>query len=358
MEQSVRLEKYYLKALNLLKQMISIPSISTQEHKTADLIEGFLKSDGFTTNRKNNNVWVSSFLSDKLPTILLNSHHDTVKPSSSWTVDPFTPVEKDGKLFGLGSNDAGGPLVCMMMAFYYLSQKSDRKYNLIYSATGEEENTGINGVKSIIDDLGKIDLAIVGEPTQMQMAVAEKGLMVLDCKTAGKSGHAARNEGINAIYKAIEDIKWFQEFQFPKESEINGKVKMSVTIINAGSQHNVVPDNCNYTVDVRTNEHYLNEQALEIIRSHMKYSTIVPRSLDHNSSSISIEHPIVKRGIETGLSTYGSPTTSDQAVIGCTSIKIGPGDSARSHTADEYIGLDEIKNGIDVYIRLMDKLIL
>ena len=338
----------------MLKQLIAIPSVSGEEDKTADLIEKCLISDGFSVHRKNNNLWVTSFISNDLPTVLLISHHDTVKPSPSWTQDPFTPVEQDGKLYGLGSNDAGGSLVSLMMVFYCLAPIKDRAYNLIFAATAEEERTGINGVKSILSVLGKIDLALVGEPTQMQMAVAEKGLMVLDCKARGKAGHAARSEGINAIYSAINDILWFEDFQFPKESVLTGKVKMSVTMINAGSQHNIIPDECNYTVDVRTNEHYTNEQVLDIIRSNMKNSTIVPRSLHHNSSSISIQHSIVKQGLAIGLSTYGSPTTSDQTVMRLTSVKIGPGDSARSHTADEYIYLDEIKEGINIYIRLLE----
>ena len=346
-------DKYYDKAVELLKKLIAIPSISRQEDKTAELIDRFLTSEGFSVHHEKNNIWVTSVISNDLPTILLISHHDTVKPSSTWTLDPYFPLEKDGKIFGLGSNDAGASLVCLMMTFIYLAPKKDRAYNLIYAATAEEEVMGTKGVKSILNDLGKIDLAIAGEPTQMQMAVAEKGLMVLDCKTDGKAGHAARNEGINAIYKAISDILWFQDFQFPKRSELSGKVKMSVTMINAGSQHNIIPDECNYTVDVRTNEFYTNQQALDIIRSNVKYSTIVPRSLHHNSLCISLQHPVVKRGMEIGLSTYSSPTTSDQTVMRLTSMKIGPGDSARSHTADEYIYLDEIKQGINIYIKLL-----
>jgi acetylornithine deacetylase len=346
-------DKYFDKAVTLLKQLISTPSVSRQEDKTAGILNRFLTSEGFSVHQGNNNIWVTSVISNDLPTILLISHHDTVKPSPSWSLDPFSPVEKDGKLFGLGSNDAGASLVSLMMTFFYLAPIKDRAYNLIFAATAEEEVMGSNGVKSILKDLGKIDLAIVGEPTQMQMAVAEKGIMVLDCKTAGKAGHAARNEGINAISRAITDILWFKDFQFPKESELSGKVKMSVTIINAGSQHNIIPDECNYTVDVRTNEYYSNEQALDIIRSNMKYSTVTPRSLHHNSLCIPMQHPIVKRGLEIGLSAFGSPTTSDQTVMRLTSVKIGPGDSARSHTADEYIYPDEIKQGINIYIKLL-----
>lgn len=351
-------ESYYEKAISFLKQLIAIPSISMQEDRSAELIDQFLSSDGYSVHHKKNNIWVNSFISDDLPTILLNSHHDTVHPSPSWTIDPFTPIEQDGKLYGLGSNDAGASLVSQMMAFYLLTQKRDRAYNLIYSATAEEENTGANGVKSILNDLGKIDLAIIGEPTLMQMAVAEKGLMVLDCRTTGIAGHAARYEGVNAIYRAIQDIQWFQNFQFPKESELSGKVKMSVTVIHAGVQHNVVPDECKYVVDVRTNEFYSNEQALEIIRSTIKNSEVVPRSLQNNSSFIPLNHPLVRRGQELGLSSYGSPTTSDQAVMRLTSMKIGPGDSARSHTANEFVYLEEIKQGIDVYFKLLDHLVI
>lgn len=348
---------YFEEAVELLKQLISIPSVSKQEDKTADLIYKYLSDKGFSVNRKGNNIWVNSILNPNFPTVLLNSHHDTVKASSSWTMDPLTPAIIDGKLFGLGSNDAGASVVSQMAAFFQLVGDTNRKYNIIYSATAEEEITGLGGVISILPDLGKIDLAIVGEPTKMQMAVAEKGLMVLDCKAKGKAGHAARNEGVNAIYNAVEDISWFQTFSFPQVSNLLGKVKTSVTLINAGTQHNVVPDECSFVVDVRTNEFYSNEQALEIIRSNMKKSEVIPRSIRHNSSKIPLDHPLVKKGIEIGLTYYGSPTTSDQAVIRLVSMKIGPGDSARSHTANEFIVLDEIKEGIDIYIKLLKDLI-
>jgi acetylornithine deacetylase len=245
-----------------------------------------------------------------------------------------------------------------MFAFFHLANDKNRPYNLIFSATGEEEISGKGGIESILPDLGKIDLAIVGEPTQMQMAVAERGLMVLDCKTKGKTGHAARNEGINAIYLAIDDIKWFRSFKFPNESPLLGPVKMSVTLINAGSQHNVVPDECTYIVDVRTNEFYKNQEAYEIVRQHVKHSEVTPRSLNLNSSCIALNHPLVKRGLDLGLKYFGSPTSSDQKKIPYPSIKIGPGDSARSHTADEFIYIEEIKQGIDVYIKLLENLFL
>ena len=343
-------------AIDFLCRLIAIPSLSREEDQTASLIESFLKEQGCITFRKGNNVWVRSFIDERLPVVLLNSHHDTVKPVASWTRDPFTATIDDGKLYGLGSNDAGASLVSLMMTFLHLAGQKNRDYNLVFAATAEEEITGKNGIALILDELGPLDLAIVGEPTQMQMAVAEKGLMVLDCETSGKTGHAARDEGINAIYLAMEDIGWFRNFKFPFTSPLLGEVKMTVSVINSGYQHNIVPDSCKYVVDVRTNEYYKNAEALAIVRDHMKHSTVIPRSTHINSSSISIEHPLVQRGLSLGLVTYGSPTTSDQARIPYTSIKIGPGDSARSHTADEYIVTDEIRYGIETYIRLMDNL--
>lgn len=344
------------KALKLLKKLISTPSVSREEDKTAGLIFDFLKSEGVHPKRRNNNVWVTSILSDNKPTILLNSHHDTVKPAASWTVDPFTPLEKDGKLMGLGSNDAGAPLVSLLIAFLEFHKNKDRPFNLILAASAEEEVSGKNGIESILAELGPVDLAIVGEPTKMQMAVAEKGLMVLDCIAKGVSGHAARNEGVNAIYQAMNDIDWFRTFKFPLESNLLGPVKMSVTQINAGTQHNVVPDTCSYVVDVRTNECYRNEEALQLIRRFAKNSEVTARSTRINSSFIPLEHPLVQRGISLGLNYFGSPTTSDQALIPCTSIKIGPGDSARSHTADEFIYPHEIEQGIETYIKLLSGL--
>ena len=341
-------------AVELLCRLIAVPSISRMEELTADIIESFLKERGCTTFRKGNNIYVRSDIDDRLPVILLNSHHDTVKPVTSWTRDPFTPTIENGRLYGLGSNDAGASLVSLMMTYLHFVEQKDRNFNLIFAATAEEEITGKNGIALIMDDIGQLDLAVVGEPTQMQMAVAEKGLMVIDCKTVGKTGHAAREEGINAIYLALEDIEWFRKFKFPLCSQLLGEVKMTVSVINAGYQHNIVPDSCNYVVDVRTNERYSNEEALAIIRANMKHSDVIPRSTYINSSSIPVEHPFVQRGISLGLKTLGSPTTSDQARIPYTSVKIGPGDSARSHTADEYVTIDEIHNGIDTYIRLLN----
>ena len=343
----------YQTAVALLCRLIATPSVSREEDKTACIIESFLKEQGCTVFRKGNNVWVQSTINERLPVILLNSHHDTVKPVASWMRDPITPTIEDGKLYGLGSNDAGASLVSLMMTFLHLAEQKDRNYNLIFAATAEEEITGKNGIALILDDLRPIDLAIVGEPTQMQMAVAEKGLMVLDCETAGKTGHAARNEGVNAIYLALDDIEWFRNFKFPLSSPLLGEIKMTVSVINAGYQHNIVPDSCQYVTDVRTNEYYKNADALTIIRENMKHSKVTPRSTHINSSSIPMDHPLVQRGLSLGLTAFGSPTTSDQARIPYTSIKIGPGDSARSHTADEYILLDEIQNGIDIYTQLL-----
>ena len=343
-------------AIDLLCRLIATPSLSRGEDQTAGIIEAFLKEQGCATFRKGNNVWVRSIIDDRLPVILLNSHHDTVKPVASWTRDPFSPTIENGRLYGLGSNDAGASLVSLMMTFLHFEKQKDRNFNLIYAATAEEEITGKNGIALILDDISPLDLAIVGEPTQMQMAVAEKGLMVLDCETVGKTGHAARNEGVNAICLALDDIEWFRNFRFQFSSPLLGEVKMTVSVINAGYQHNIVPDSCKYVVDVRTNEFYKNEEALDVIRANMKHSNITPRSTHINSSSIPMEHPLVQRGLSLGLTAFGSPTTSDQARIPYPSVKIGPGDSARSHTADEYIMPEEIRNGIDLYIQLLNGL--
>lgn len=337
----------------LLKKMIGIPSFSGEENKVADLMVDTLAKYGFPAERKGNNVWAKSPGFDPLkPTILLDAHIDTVKPNGSWETDPFTPVVKDGKLYGLGSNDTGGSVVAMLAAFLQLTSVP-QAYNLIWLASAEEENTGKGGIQSMISELGKIDLALIGEPTGMQAAIAEKGLMVVDCVSRGKSGHAARNEGINAIYEALSDIEWFRTCQLEKESELLGKVKMTVTGIQAGTLHNVVPAECRFMVDIRVNEHYSNTDVYEFICRHVK-SEVTPRSFSLNSSSISTEHPFVKRCQALGISLYGSPTTSNQAVIPYTSLKIGPGDSARSHTANEYICLEEIGQGIKMFIELLD----
>lgn len=340
-------------AIELLKKMISIPSFSREESGVADLMVETLKKYGYTASRTGNNVWAKSLHWDgEKPVILLDAHIDTVKPNGNWETDPFMPVVKEGKLYGLGSNDTGGSVVSMLTAFLTLSAK-EQPYNLIWLASAEEENTGKGGIQSVIEELGRVDLALVGEPTGMQAAVAEKGLMVIDCVAKGKSGHAARNEGINAIYQALPDIEWFRTFQFPEESSLLGKVKMTVTGINAGTLHNVVPAECKFMVDIRINEYYSNQEVFDTIRQHVQ-SEVAPRSFLLNSSSIAEDHPVVVRCKALGLTTYGSPTTSNQAVIPFTSLKIGPGDSARSHTANEYIGLQEIEEGIDIFINLLD----
>ena len=341
--------------IELLKQLIETPSYSRDEGAAADLMRSFLIKHkvSFCTNK--NNTWATHGLFDgSKPVVLLNSHIDTVKPTKNWDSDPLRAILDNGKLTGLGSNDAGGPLVALLAAFMYLKE-TEQPYDLIFAATAEEEVSGSEGIASILDELGKVDLAIVGEPTQMQMAIAEKGLMVLDGEVKGLAGHAARNEGINAIYEALPVIEWFKNHQFPKVSDILGPVKMSLTQIEAGTQHNVVPSVCKFVVDVRVNECYSNKELFELIQKK-NLCEIKARSFRLNSSSISKEHPLVKRGIELGLSTFGSPTMSDQALMPFTSVKIGPGDSARSHTANEYIYLDEIKQGIEIYIKLLNGL--
>lgn len=352
------LEQITNNSIELLKKLISAPSFSREEDQTASLIETYLQDQGIKTNRKLNNVWATNKYFDAAkPTILLNSHHDTVKPNSGYTRDPFSPDLENGKLFGLGSNDAGGCLVSLIATFLHFYDHENLKYNIFLAATAEEEISGINGLELILPELGKLDFAIVGEPTQMQLAIAERGLLVLDCITEGKSGHAAREEGDNAIYKALKDIEWFRTYRFAKESELFGAIKMNVTIIEAGSQHNVVPASCKFTVDVRVTDAYSNEEALKIIRNNVSCK-VTPRSVRLKPSSISKDHPIVKAGISMGRETYGSPTTSDQAMLDIPSLKMGPGDSARSHMADEFIYVDEIKEGVEMYIKMLEKILI
>lgn len=344
-------------AIELLKQLISIPSFSREEKDVADAFQKSIEELGHAVYRKDNNLWLLSAGFDlSKPTILLNSHIDTVKPVSAWTLDPFTTIEKDGKLFGLGSNDAGASVVSLFEAFCMLTEKG-QTYNLIFAASAEEEVSGANGLESLLKELPKIDVAIVGEPTGMQLAVAEKGLMVLDCTASGKAGHAARNEGDNAMYKALQDIEWFKNYRFAKVSDELGEVKMSVTMINAGTQHNVVPDSCTFVVDVRSNECYSNEELLKEIQAKVQ-SDVKARSTRLNSSSIDKNHALVKRGLELGLTTFGSPTLSDQALMPFPSLKMGPGDSARSHTADEFIYLQEIEEAVKVYVEMLDGLLI
>ena len=342
-------------AVALLQQLIAIPSLSREETTAADFLERYIELKGYVVSRKDNNIWMLSPGFDPLrPTILLNSHIDTVKPVAGWVHDPFIPLLENGKLLGLGSNDAGASVVSLLYAFFYLTQRQ-QAYNLIFAASAEEEISGKNGIESLLQELPKINFAIVGEPTQMNMAVAEKGLMVLDCTATGIAGHAARNEGDNAIYKAIEDIEWFRTFEFPKKTDLLGPVKMSVTQISAGTQHNVVPDKCSFVVDVRSNEMYSNDEILEEIRANVSCD-VQARSTRLSSTATPLEHTIVKRGQELKLSLFGSPTLSDQALMPFPSLKMGPGDSARSHTADEYILTSEIVDAIQIYIDLLDKL--
>ena len=348
-------QNYIEDSIALLRSMIRIPSLSREEGNVATMIEEQLVVWGYKPYREGNNVWIfSSQWNEDLPTILLNSHIDTVRPSKAWIRDPFGAEIVEDKLYGLGSNDAGASVVSLLGAFRQLEQKP-QPYNLIFCASAEEEVSGMNGIASILEQFGKINLAVVGEPTRMHMAIAEKGLLVLDCEAKGKSGHAARNEGENAIYKAMADIKILNELSLPKESPILGPVKITVTQVEAGNQHNVVPDSCRFVADVRTNECYTNQEVYQIIDQAIE-SEVTPRSFRLNSSGIPLDHPFVQRGSSLGLTTFGSPTTSDQAVIPCTSVKIGPGDSARSHTADEYILLSEIKKGIEIYFQLLDQL--
>jgi acetylornithine deacetylase len=346
---------YISESIDLLKQMISIPSYSREEENVANLIEEFMKSRGLIPMRKGNNIWIRSHsFSDTKPTILLNSHLDTVRASEGWTDDPFRAAEDKDKITGLGSNDAGASVVSLLAAFRVLNEK-EQPCNFIFSATAEEEVSGDNGVASVLEDIGHVDLGVVGEPTQMQMAVAEKGLMVIDGVVKGKSGHAARNEGINAIYKAMSVVDWFKEYEFPLSSDFLGPVKMTVTGIEAGSQHNVVPDTCRFLVDVRVNEYYRNHALFDLIQQNVNCE-LKPRSFRLNSSFIPVDHPLVKRGEQLGLKKFGSPTTSDQARMPFNTIKIGPGDSARSHTPDEYVFRHEIIAGADIYLKLLDNL--
>jgi acetylornithine deacetylase len=345
-------------AIELLKQLIATPSFSKEEDNSSSLIKEFLEKQGIQTEQHLYNIWAKNKYFDKSkPTILLNSHHDTVKPNKGYTLDPFSPIEKEEKLYGLGSNDAGGSLVSLIAAFLYFYDKENLKYNIILTATAEEEISGHNGIEALLPRLDKIDSAIVGEPTQMNMAVAEKGLMVLDCIATGRAGHAAREEGENAIYKALQDIKWFSSYKFDKISDLLGPVKMNVTVIETDNKaHNIVPAQCKYVVDCRVNELYTFEEILDIIKANVK-SEIKPRSTRLRSSAIALDHPIVKAGLKLGRSYYGSPTTSDKALMNFPALKIGPGDSARSHTADEYIYIDEIKNGIELYIQLLNRVV-
>ncbi|MBN1986854.1 MAG: M20 family metallo-hydrolase [Prolixibacteraceae bacterium] len=346
------MEKY----IDLLKSLISTPSFSKEEEKAAEIMRSFLTLEQIPFKTKQNNTWAfNKHFKKGKPVILLNSHIDTVRPAKGYSLDPFAPIENGDKLFGLGSNDAGGPLVALLATFIHFFEHEDLPYNLIFAATAEEEISGRRGLEIVLPEITPVDFAIVGEPTRMELAIAEKGLLVLDCYAYGKSGHAARNEGENALYKAMDDIEKLRNFKFEKVSAILGEVKISVTQIEAGTQHNVVPDICHFVVDVRTNEHYPNKEAFRIINDLIE-SEVKPRSLRLNSSGINELHPFAQRVKSMGIKIYGSPTTSDQAIIPFLSVKMGPGDSARSHTADEYIYKSEIKAGIERYIEILEGL--
>ena len=342
-------------ALDLLKKLIETPSVSRDEANASDVIAKFMTERGMEYGRDGNNIWtVSKYYDDALPTLLLNAHIDTVKPVVGWKHNPFSPTVENGKLYGLGSNDCGGGLVVLLQVFRMLSKKAQH-YNIVYAASCEEEVSGKNGFEHLLPLLPKIDVALVGEPTNMQPAIAEKGLMVLDVTATGRAGHAARNEGVNAIYESLADILWFRDYRFPKVSDLLGYTKMTVTIIKAGEQHNVIPDKCTFTVDVRSNECYSNEELLSEIKKHVS-SEVKARSTRLGSSFIAREHPLVKRAIALGRVPFGSPTLSDQALMPFPSLKMGPGDSSRSHTADEYIEIAEISEALGLYMELLDGL--
>ncbi len=352
------IQKLYDDAVALLCEMIRTPSPSGEEQGTAAILADFLAHRGVRPHRLGNNVWAFNDRYDPAkPTILLNSHHDTVRPNDAYTRDPFTPEVADGRLYGLGSNDAGASGVSLLALFLYYRERTDLKYNLCVAITAEEENSGHGGLESVLPHLGALDFAIVGEPTLMQPAIAERGLMVVDCVVHGVAGHAAREEGDNAIYKAMKEIEWFRTYRFPKLSELFGAVKMSVTVINAGTQHNVVPAECRFTVDVRVTDRYTNEEVLDEIRRSVACE-VIPRSTRLRPSYIDPSHPVVQAAVALGGVPYGSPTTSDQALLDVPSLKLGVGDSARSHSADEFVYLDEIRSGIALYIDILSRVIL
>jgi len=346
------MEKY----IELLRNLISTPSFSKEEKNAAEVIRIFLNKEKIPYHIRENNTWaVNKNFTKEKPTLLLNSHIDTVRPAKGYKLDPFSPVEDGDKLYGLGSNDAGGPLVSMLATFIHFYERTDLPFNLVFAATAEEEISGRRGLEIVLPKIAPVEFAIIGEPTKMELAIAEKGLLVLDCYAHGESGHAARDEGDNALYKAIQDIEKLRNFEFEKSSGVLGKVKITVTQIEAGTQHNVIPDICHFVVDVRTNEHYLNKEAAEILDNLIE-SEVKPRSVRLNSSGISELHPFAKLAKKKGIRLYGSPTTSDQAIISCLSVKMGPGASSRSHTADEFIYKSEIYKGIETYIELLEEL--
>ncbi|WP_281225766.1 M20 family metallo-hydrolase [Flavobacterium aquiphilum] len=340
-------------AISLLKSLIETPSFSSEEERTALLIENWFQQNNIAFERENNNIWAFNQHFDKSkPTLLLNSHHDTVKPNQGYTNDPFKAIEKDGKLYGLGSNDAGGCLVSLMASFVYFYDKENLSHNIVMVASAEEESSGKKGLNSVLQHLPELNCAIVGEPTLMQLAIAEKGLLVLDVVVKGTASHAAHQNPDNPIYNAMPVIDWFKTYQFEKISEVLGPVKMTVTQINAGKQHNVVPAECHLVVDIRVNDCYNNTEILETVRTNVN-AEVTPRSMHLNASSIPVTHGLVQAGIALGRTTYGSPTLSDQSVLSCQSLKLGPGESLRSHSADEFIFVNEIEEGIQLYIKIL-----
>ncbi len=349
-EQAVLTEK----AIELLKELISIPSFSSEEDKTADAIENWFKAFDIPFQRKMNNVFAfNKYFDESKPTLLLNSHHDTVKPNSAYTKDPFHPHTEDGKLFGLGSNDAGGALVSLLATFTHFYASKNLNHNILMVASMEEENAGPNSLRGLLPSLPKIDVAIVGEPTLLDLAIAEKGLVVFDGGIKGTPSHAAHPNTDNSIYNSIKVLEWFKNYKFEKVSEALGEVKLTVTQIKAGSQHNVVPAQVDLVIDVRVNDKYTNAEIAEILKTEAPCE-LQERSLRLNSSAIAKDHPLVQSGIAIGRKTYGSPTLSDQAALTCQSLKLGPGDSTRSHSADEYIYVKEIEDGVDLYIQLLE----
>lgn len=351
-------EILYENAVLLLKQLIATPSFSKQENETAAILVAFFEQHQVECKRLGNNVYAANLHYDvSKPTILLNSHHDTVMPNKGYTLDPFAPIEQDGKLFGLGSNDAGGCMVSLLATFLHFYTTQNTTHNIIFAASAEEEISGVNGIELLLPHLGKIDFGIVGEPTKLEMAVAERGLMVIDCTAHGAAGHAARNEGTNALYIALDDINWIRNYHFEKISPLLGETRLTATVIDTDNkQHNVVPAHCKFVLDARVNELYSFDELLQILQDNLK-SEFNPRSTRMRSTAISLEHPIVKAGIQLGKGYYGSPTTSDKALMPFATLKMGPGDSARSHTADEFIYLDEIKEGIATYIKLVEQVL-
>jgi len=360
-------------ALELLSRLIATPSLSKEEGPAADIMEDFLRENDANVHRHKHNVWaIAPTWDPKKPSILLNSHLDTVPPNAGYTNNPYDPIRKDGKLYGLGSNDAGGALVSLAASFLKLSAWQERPYNLVFTATAEEEISGPNGISSLLKDptflshtheaftgdknkANELNCGVVGEPTQMRMAVAERGLLVIDCVAHGKAGHAARKEGENALYNALKDIMWLQDNQMPVISPMLGPVTWTATMIQTPNRkHNVIPDRCEFTIDIRIHEGYSHEDVLEILSANLT-SELTPRSFNLRSSMISLDHPLISAGIDLGWQTYGSPTSSDKGRLPFSACKLGPGRSMRSHTPDEYIEVEEIRTGIMGYLDLLQR---